>query len=175
MSFELGALLSMLGQKPEMAAQLDAIGAPVPDLNTLKNYLGGPKDVTPAAFQPPVQPNFGPQAPTEDTPPEGVSQLGTQAPFDTTVNPAAPETPGGGSAPGTQSNSASALAGLQGVKMPAPPTPIMNGGVSGGVKPPDMHASAAGSQQMLQGILQALLTQNHPTQPTVPTLGGLMR
>lgn len=167
MSFDLGALLSLVAQKPEMAAQLDALGAPVPDIKSLASYLGAPKDVTPQAFAPQAQPQFGPPAPAEDTP--------TQTPFETTVNPAAPETPGGGSVPGTQSNAASALAGLQGIKMPAPPAPNMNGGVSGGVKPPDMHVGAAQSQQMLQGILQALLTQNHPTQPTVPTLGGLMR
>lgn len=66
------------------------------------------------------------------------------------------------------------LAGLQGVKVPGAVQPIMSGGVSGGVKPP--QPDAAGLKQgapAIQALMQALMQRSQG--PVVPNLGSLVR
>ena len=235
--FDLGALLSLVAQKPEMAAQLDALGVPPPHPDMMK--VGGPKPaeplygagastgpttnlgdlmkgaITPSgdpdALGPSLSPHAIPRPASESqysssspqlwkpdqsitfmpdnspdisasggdpnmnggNPGPSPSMVGAPAGLIPPALAAAISSGGGGTSPGTN-NPLQALAGLQGVKMPEPPRPIMQGGVSGGVKPPDMKAAAGASQQVLGTLLQALL-MNHPGNPTVPQLGTLMR
>lgn len=83
--------------------------------------------------------------------------------------------PGAGPAPAAAAppiNPQMALAALQGIKAPAPITPIMHGGVTGGVTPP--KATAGGAQAhspVMQALLQALLGSHQL--PAVPNLGPL--
>lgn len=68
-----------------------------------------------------------------------------------------------------------ALAGNQGVKAPAPVTPIMSGGVTGGVKAPEMNGKASNN------AVAALMSQLGGSQSMnadplrVPTLAALMQ
>ncbi len=63
-------------------------------------------------------------------------------------------------------------AGLQGIKAPAPVTPIMQGGVSGGVRAPEVQKMQMGSPA-IASLMQALLGGGRPM--PVPTLGEYIR
>lgn len=66
------------------------------------------------------------------------------------------------------------LAALQGVKAPAPIQPIMNGGVTGGVKAPDQDLKNMGSGSGAIQALMASLLQPRQNPLTVPNLGSLI-
>ena len=153
------AWLAMLaGSKPEVAGPLMDQVLPPPG----KMNLGGPvQDVVP------------------DTP-SLIDPMSPQAigPWTTTVNPspqvaptADPAAPGGLSAAQMLG-----LAGMQGIKAPAPITPLMHGGVQGGVKPPDMTAKMGGaaSSPAIAALMHALLGGGGQDPLRVPTLGSLV-
>lgn len=73
-------------------------------------------------------------------------------------------------APTAPANPAMALAALQGIKAPAPVTPLAHAGVTGGVTAPKATAMQTQSPVM-QALMQALL-QRHQA-PAVPNLGPL--
>lgn len=63
--------------------------------------------------------------------------------------------------------------GLQGVKAPAPVTPIMSGGVPGGVKAPEVTAKMGQGSTAIQALLAALL--GGPAPERVQPLGAYAR
>lgn len=67
-----------------------------------------------------------------------------------------------------------ALAALQGVVAPKPVTPIMQGGVSGGVKSPEVNAKGTSQgAPAIQALMQALLQRQ--SGPAVPSLGQMIQ
>jgi len=150
-------LAALLGgpQGPEAAKLLDASGVPPP---TKASMLGGPK--------PPAAPGadgfastFGFMDPNMNDP-----ALSAPAPA------AAAAQPGGGD----MNTMKLALAANQGLKAPEPIKPIMSGGVTGGVKVPEM-STQGGQSQALGMLLQALGPGAAGKDPLrVPTLGALM-
>ena len=79
-----------------------------------------------------------------------------------------------GTAPGALNpNVLKALAGLQGLKAPAPVQPLMHGGVTGGVKVPDQNMNVKAGAPVSQALIQALLSHGAP--PQIPGLGSLIR
>ena len=109
-------------------------------------------------------PAMGPQLDAMGIPVPGGGAPGI-GPWETTVNPAA-QAPGAGFG--------DLAKGLQGVKVPGPVTPIMSGGVIGGVKPP--QPDTAGLRQgapAIQALMQALMQRSQG--PVVPNLGSLVR
>ena len=64
--------------------------------------------------------------------------------------------------------------GMPGFKGPAPVQPLMRGGVTGGVKPPDQAKIQVGSP-VANALLAASLSQGQTDPLRVPTLGALMR
>lgn len=86
------------------------------------------------------------------------------------IDPTAGTTGATTPAAATQPNSAMALAAMQGIKAPAPIQPIMNGGVTGGVKAPDVTAMKGGSPS-INALMQALLQRGQPVQD----LGQMIR
>ena len=91
----------------------------------------------------------------------------------TTVNPEPQTVPGANAGQPNQAQLMQ-LAAMQGVKPPAPITPIMNGGVTGGVKPPEVQSAALAKQgsPAVNALMQALLTRSAPS--SVPSLGALI-
>lgn len=63
--------------------------------------------------------------------------------------------------------------GLQGVKAPAPIQPIMSGGVTGGVRAPEMTAKMGNGSAAIQALMAALL--GGPAPERVGTLGSYVR
>lgn len=133
-------------QNPENAGTLlDQAGITPPPMGAGENTLGGFVTGNGGVMQPTQAPQIGP--------------------WDTTVNPAQP---------GAQPNPLMGLAGLQGVKAPAPITPVMTGGVAGGVKPPAVNENIAKmGNPAIQALMQALLSRGQA--PAVPSLGALVR
>ncbi len=150
MDLGMDALLALFAaNNPGIGPQLDAAGIQPP------MGLGGPKPGVGEMLMGGGQ-GAGPMA----------GQAPQIGPWETAVNPAPP-------AAGAQ-NPAMALAALQGMQAPKPITPIMTGGVTGGVKPPEVNA--AGLKQgspAITALMQALL--QHQAGPTVPNLGALVR
>lgn len=157
----LAQLTALLGgpQGPEAAAMLDQAGVPPPSKAML---LGGPKG--------PVDP-FSPQAmtaaPVDANDPGGVGPFpGVAAP------PAAAAAPQNG---GDLATMKLALAANQGVKAPEAIKPLMTGGVTGGVKVPEMKMEGGAGTQALQALLAALGPGSAGKDPLrVPTLGAIM-
>lgn len=75
--------------------------------------------------------------------------------------------------PAAAANPMAAMSGLAGVKAPASPAPIMNAGVSGAQKAPEMAVGQKGSAYQ-SAIAQLLLNQSPGVSP-VASLPGLMR
>lgn len=65
------------------------------------------------------------------------------------------------------------LSVLAGVKAPAPVQPIMNGGVTGGVKAPEVASATKVGSPAIDALMAALLGRS-PT-PQVPTLGDYIK
>ena len=92
----------------------------------------------------------------------------------TTVNPE-PQTVPGADAAKPNNAQLMQLAAMQGVKAPAPVTPIMSGGVAGGVKPPQVNENIAKQgNPAITALMQALLAGRGGA-PAVPSLGALVR
>ena len=145
-------LASILGgpNGAEAAAKLDAAGIPPPSKLGLTQ----------------------PQAPMND----GNDPAFDTAGFMPTAGPAPAAAPAAPAQAGGQSDLFKlALAGNQGVKAPAPVTPVMTGGVTGGVKAPEVSGKAS------NGAIAALLSQLGGSQSMnadplrVPTLAALMQ
>lgn len=152
----MGQLAAMLAQNPALGADLDKLGIPAPA------KLGGPPtDPSGYGIGPFMDPmNNDPGAPAG-------SPTGSMVPTGGDVNPApAAITP-------TQQQALS-LAALQGVKAPAPVQPIMTGGVTGGVKPPEVQMKVGGAQAPAIQALQAALMGGGKDPLRVPTLGSLI-
>ena len=106
-------------------------------------------------------PQVGPQLDAMGIPvPQGVQQ---QPNLGSMINPG--QKPGG--------NPLQALAGMQGVTAPKPITPIMSGGVAGGVKPPEVNAKMGSGSPAIAALMQALLERK--SAPAVPSLGAMVR
>ena len=170
--FDLGALLALIGQNPQMASELDAAGIPPPNPAMLAGGTMG----SPGALggQMPGMMKLGGPNPAELIP--GVESPGTsQAPFDTQVNPE-PQgqmTPTAAQAqPPAKDDprlALAALSGLSALKAPGPPQGTM--GVSGGVRLPESKPMQ-GPQGAMQ-LMQMLLGGQGGTRQ--PDLGSLMR
>lgn len=142
-------------------------------VSQLAMLLGGPNGPQAAAeidklgIPPPPMKLGGPTDPTM-----GYSEM-DQMP----AVPAAPAAPAP-TAPVAASPDLSklALAANQGIKAPEPIKPIMSGGVTGGVKAPEMSGKVAGSAPAVQALMAALTGQAAAPDPLrVPALGALMR
>ena len=145
----LGPFLASLGMNSGMADQLDALGVPVPDMSKMMQ-LGG------------AMPPAGGGAPDLGSMIGGMEGSG---------NPAA----GGAAAPAGGNPLMKAAASGVGamVKAPEVPKPIMSGGVTGGVKAPDVQKVQAGSPA-IASLMQALLGGRGGGMP-VPDLGSYIR
>ncbi len=170
MSFDLGALLHLVGQNPGLAAQLDASGIPPPNDQVLKLAMGGGEGLGD------MMKLGGPEEPAQTPPVPGVESPGTTqepiGPWDATVNPvASPSKLGGPSeqAAGSSSNQLAALAGLKGVGQPV--QPFTHGGVVGGVKAPERHPA---NPAVISGIIQMLMHPHASGVPQGPSLGSLI-
>lgn len=105
---------------------------------------------------------------------------GAQAPttgWEATVNPAGPVGQVQGLDQAQKMAMMAKMAGMQGMKAPAPIQPIMSGGVTGGVKPPEVGGGKiAAAAPAIQALLQAAIGggggQLDPLR--VPQLGALM-
>ena len=148
--FTMGLLSMFAGTNPEQAAPLlDSMGVPVPQLPT-----GATMDMTGVQ-----QPGFSGVPGASLAPgmslglPAGSSTVGQtqQAPGMAQKNP---------------------LGALAGVKAPTPVQPIMSGGVSGGVRAPEVQKMQMGSPA-IDALMQALLQRS--AGPAVPTLGEMVR
>jgi len=155
MPFDLIAQLATILGGPDgakVAADLDAAGIPAP------SKLGLTQPPAPGAD------GFAPTTgfmPADQNDPAGAGM--------------APAAPAAAPAGGSPDLFKLALAGNQGVKAPAPVTPLMNGGVTGGVKAPEMNGKAS------NGAIAALLSQLGGSQSMsadplrVPSLAALMQ
>lgn len=171
--FDLAAqFATMIAQNPQMAKDLDALGIPAPDLAG-KAKFGG-------AFQPPMMLGAG-----------GVAPPGGPDPWGATVTPAAAEVPppaaeappptAGAPPPAAAPPTGQmdpkmlmALAGMSGAKAPPAVQPIMHGGVTGGVKAPEMGGKVSASSPAIQALMAALMPGGaDPLR--VPNLGAMMR
>lgn len=127
------------GANPDKAGPLlDAAGVPPPGKFQGRLNVGGPDlnallapqgSGTAGATEPDVPPQAMPAAP-------GIDPASWAQNVSVTPAPAAP-------AAAPNNDLMKTLAGLQGVKAPEPIKPIMSGGVTGGVKPPEVQVGAA--------------------------------
>lgn len=174
---DIAQLFAFIGQNPEFAPQLDALGIPAPNMGDIMK-LGGPgmgapapgamiPEIMPGAVPPglssgmPVAPSMQPAVSPMDAVLAGVQggAGGGEAAGVTAEAPAA----GGGS---------TALAALAGLKAFEPPKPVMSGGVTGGVKAPEQVPIKAGVPSV-QALLAAALGGGGGK--AVPGLGSLIR
>ena len=110
-------------------------------------------------------PQMGPQLDAMGIPlPTGLDPNGESMNLGSMVNPGQ-QKPGG--------NPLQALAGMQGAVAPKPITPIMSGGVAGGVKPPEVNAKMGSGSPAIAALMQALLERK--SAPAVPSLGAMVR
>jgi len=158
-------LMTLVGQNPGIAPQLDAAGVPPP------MGLGGPQ---PGGMGSLIGGGLSaPQAPPPPVNPAG----GMGELIGNTAGGMAAPPPGGNPVPGPASPvNAMGMASLQGVKAPEPIKPIMSGGVVGGVAPPKADVGAisgsnAGSP-VAQLLIQALLGGR---QQRAPALGDFIK
>ena len=153
---DLGQLFAFIGQNPEFAPQLDAMGLPAPDMSMLMK-LGGPGAGTP-------DPGALIPGQTGVTLPEGA--IAPEGNPTMSQNPAV----AGQAAPGNKN--ATALAALAGLKAFEPNKAPMSGGVTG-TKAPEMTAIKAGVPS-IQALLAAALGGGGAG-GGVPNLGSLIR
>lgn len=152
---DLGALFAMIGLKPEMAGQLDALGIPAP--NPMMVGMGGKEDLGGLIGGGAVGGQMG----------GGMLAAPAIGPWETTVTPTGADGPSMGQ---------KLLAGMQGIKAPEAPKPIMGGGVTGGVRAPEMNAQAAtGGGPVLAALMQAMLSGGGQNPLRVPELGSFIR
>lgn len=163
-----GLMALFAGQNPQQAGPLlDAAGVPPPDQMMKAGGPGlgemMPGDVLQGAVAPGSSPALMPAA---------AATAGPQGAMGGQVVPEPSGLGGPGGALGTSDMAKLALAGMQAAK-PAPIMPIMNGGVSGGVKPPEVSAGVKGAQApAINALMQALLQRSSPS--VAPGLGALL-
>lgn len=121
----------------------------------------------------PMMDKLGIPPPGSGSPIGGDSGDAGLGPWMTTVNPE-PQ-PGAAASAKPSAQSLMQLASLQGIKPPAPVTPIMGGGVAGGVKPPDTAKSLQAGSPAINALMAALLHPGNQDPLRVPTLGSFIR
>ena len=180
MTIDLAAMLSLAASDPSFAAMLDQAGVPPPNLDSINGTgpqplggmmrLGGPvadnQDSTRGSLFDPQMP----QMPAQTNPWQTDLITGPMTPgqADSTMDTASSVTQGNSTA------KLAAQAALKNIAVPQQRPPVTHAGVTGGVKAPESKAAGAGSgTAIIQALLQSLLT--HPGQPTVPSLGSLVR
>lgn len=175
--FDLAAqFATMIAQNPQMAKDLDALGIPAPDLAG-KAKFGG-------AFQPPMMLGAAGVPPPSGPDPWGatVTPAAAEAPSPTAEAPPAAPPPTAGAPPPAATpppgqmdpKMLMALAGMSGAKAPPAVQPIMNGGVTGGAKAPEMGGKVSASSPAIQALMAALMPGGaDPLR--VPNLGAMMR
>lgn len=173
--FMAGLMALYASQNPQVGPALDAAGLPPPA------GLGGPSPNVGAMINP-AQPSLMPSAVAAAANPQQPPAV--VPPFQTTVQPEVQPTAGAvaGEAPaagaGGQLSPAQMLqlASLGGVKAPQPIQPIMHGGVTGGVKAPEVNTAQIGNGSQAAQLLQAALLSGGGANPLrVPELGSLIR
>ena len=183
MTIDLAAMLSLAASDPSFAAMLDQAGVPPPNLDNINGTgpqplggmmkLGGPADNTDGTRGP----LFGPQMPqmpvqTNLWQTDLITGPMTPGQADSTVDAASSAIQG--NSQGNSTAKLAAQAALKGLAVPQQRAPVTHAGVSGGVKAPESKAAGAGSgTAIIQALLGSLLS--HPGQPTVPSLGSLVR
>lgn len=167
-------LFAFIGQNPEFASQLDAMGIPAPNMGDIMK-LGGPAPTPePGALIPSIMPGAVPgMMPGAEIPAPAPSPMDA-------VLAGIQGGEGGGAAAGTPAAAPgvpgmggnTALAALAGLKAFEPQKPVMSGGVTGGVEAPKIQAVRPGVPSV-QALLAAALGGGGGK--AIPGLGSLIR
>ena len=186
----MGLLSLFASQNPQTAGpMLDQMGVPVPggiggggqpSLGGMVNpmagrmSLGGPTQEQPSTME---SMPLGPAAVAGAMQPQTSPQI---PPFQTTVQPEMQSTAAPAAAPagGMNPQQLAQLAAMGGVKAPPPIQPIMNGGVTGGVKPPEAQLGGGFGTGVPPGIamlLQSMASGQRQNPLVAPDLGSLIR